>query len=162
MHIRRCNDQTVELGGIDLLCCELLRQIVVSAQVDDYPAARERLYSSPSHGREPEFDQDWKDYVEPDLRDMFRSSQEVVQAALKDFPPEKPAHSYTLHIPVKHLEAWIHVLNQARLALSARFGFTEHDMEEAIPFEGDQRALVLFQVHFYGFLQECFLRQLED
>jgi hypothetical protein len=63
---------------------------------------------------------------------------------------------------VKHLEAWIHALNQARLALSARFGFTERDMEDAIPIEGDQRALALFQVHFYGFLQECFLRQLED
>ncbi|HZJ13940.1 MAG TPA: DUF2017 family protein [Chthoniobacteraceae bacterium] len=162
MRIRRRDDQTVELSGIDLLCCELLRQIVVSGQVDDFPAARERLYSSPSHGREPEFDQDWKDYVEPDLRDMFRTSREVVQAALKNFPPKKPADSYTLNIPVKHLEAWIHALNQARLALSARFNFTEHEMEDAIPIEGDQRALALFQVHFYGFLQECFLRQLED
>jgi hypothetical protein len=162
MRIRRRDDQTVELGGLDLLCCELLRQIVGCAQVDDFPAARERLYSSPTHGREPECDEDWKNYVEPDLRDMFRSSQEVVQTALKNFPPKKSADSYTLHIPVKHLEAWIHTLNQARLALSARFGFTEHDMEDAIPIEGDQRALALFQVHFYGFLQECFLRQLED
>jgi len=162
MRIRRRDDQTVELGGIDLLCCELLRQIVVSGQVDDFPAARERLYSSPTHGREPEADQDWKNYVEPDLRDMFRTSREVVQAALKNFPPDKLADSYTLSIPIKHLEAWINALNQARLALSARYNFTEHEMEDAIPIESDQRALALFQVHFYGFLQECFLRQLED
>jgi hypothetical protein len=35
--------------------------------------------------------EDWKNYVEPDLRDMFRSAQEVVQAALKTFRPDKPA-----------------------------------------------------------------------
>jgi hypothetical protein len=162
MRIRRCDAQTVELGDLDLLCCELLEQIVVNSQVDDYPAARERIYSTPTHGREPEFDQDWKNYVEPDLRDMFRNSQEIVQSALENFPPDKTADSYALRIPIKHLEAWIHVLNQARLALAARNNFTERDMEDAIPIEGDQRALALFQVHFYGFLQECFLRQLED
>jgi hypothetical protein len=162
MRIRRRDEKTVELGGLDLLCCELLRQIVVSAQVDDFPAARERLYSSPTHGREPELDQDWKKYVEPDLRDMFRSAQEVVRAALENFPPDKAADSYTLRIPVANLEAWIHALNQARLALSARYNLTEHEMEDAIPIADNQRALALFQVHFYSLLQDCFLRQLED
>jgi len=162
MRIRRCDAQTVELGDLDSICCELLRQVVASAQVDDSAAARERIYSSPTDGREPEFDQDWKNYVEPDLRDMFRSSQEIVQTSLENFPPDKTAESYSLRIPMKHLEAWIHVLNQARLALSARYNFTERDMEDPIPIEGNQRALALFQVHFYGFLQECFLRQLED
>ncbi len=162
MRIRRCDVQTMELAELDLLSCELLHQIVVSARSDDHPAARERLYSSPTEGREPAFEQDWKNYVEPDLRDLFRTAQEVVLADLKDFPPNDPEEANTLHIPMKNLDAWIHALNQARLALSARYDFTERDMEVAMPLEGDERALALFQVHFYGFLQECFLRQLED
>lgn len=161
MLIRRLNHHTVEISGIDLLCCELFQQIVVSAQVDDHPAARERLYSSPTGGREPSFDEDWKNYVEPDLRDLFHTAQEVVAGDLEKFPPDRPADTYTLHLPVKNLEAWIHALNQARIALSARYEFTERDMETPLPLDGDHRALALFQVHLYGFMQECFLRQIE-
>jgi hypothetical protein len=35
-------------------------------------------------------------------------------------------------------------------------------MELAMPLAGDARSLALFQVHFYGFLMECFLRELES
>jgi hypothetical protein len=122
-------------------------------------AVRERLYAARLRAEQL---RNWKNYVQPDLRDLFRSSQEVVRAALEGFPPDNATENYTLRIPVKNLEAWINVLNQARLALSARHNFTEKDMEVGIPIESDTRALALFQVHFYGFLQECFLRQLED
>jgi hypothetical protein len=62
---------------------------------------------------------------------------------------------------VKHLEAWIHALNQARLALAARHEFAERELEREVPTEGGERALALFQIHFYGLLQEFFLRQLD-
>ena len=62
---------------------------------------------------------------------------------------------------MKHLEAWIHALNQARLALAARHDFSERELEREIPAEGDDRAFALFQIHFYGLLQEFFLRQLD-
>jgi hypothetical protein len=161
MRLRRIDAETMEISDLDLLGCELLQQIVVSAQVDDHPVAQERLYSSPTEAHDPAFEEDWKNYVQPDLRELFRSAQEVVTKDLKNFPAEDSGDDHILLLPVEHLEDWIHCLNQARLALSARFEFTEHDLEEPLPFHGDQRALALFQVHFYGFLQECFLRQLD-
>ena len=161
MHIRRCDRDTMELGEMDSLCCEMLRQIVPSANADDDPAVHRRLYSSPCEGREPDFEQDWKNYVEPDLRNLFRSAQEIVEGDLKDFAPAKTLEFSTLLIPVKNLEAWIHTLNQARLAISARNDFTERDMEAPVSLGGDARTLALFRIHFYGFLQECFLQQLE-
>ena len=161
MHIQRLDRDTMELGDMDFLCCEMLRQIVPGANADDHPAAHRRLYSSPSGSREPEFDQDWKNYVEPDLRNLFRSAQQIVEGDLKDFAIAEEIEDNTLRIPVKNLEAWIHTLNQARLAISARHDFSERDMDARISLDGDPRSLALFQIHFYGLLQECFLQQLE-
>ena len=160
MHIQRADRDHMELGEMDFLCAQFILQIVPSATGDD-AAAQRRLYSSPSEGREPEFEQDWKNYVEPDLRKSFRSAQEIVEGDLRRFDPGELDESSTLRIPVKNLEAWIHTLNQARLAIWARCDFTEEDMEKPVSLGGDARALALFQVHFYGFLQECFLQQLD-
>lgn len=160
MQISREDEQSVALSQLDLLCCELLHQVPLSAETDD-PSARRRLFSSPTAGAEPAFDQDWTAYVEPELRQIFQTALETVRDDLKDFPPADPTDDITLHIPVSHLEAWIHSLNQARLALAASNEFTDAEMERPIPVEGDTRALALFQVHFYGFLIECFLRELE-
>ena len=161
MHIRRCDRETMELGEMDSLCCELVRQIVPSANADDDPAVQRRIYSSPSEGREPDFEQDWKNYVEPDLRNLFRNAQEIVEGDLKDFVPAENLGFSALRIPVKNLEAWIHTLNQARLAISARHDFTERDMEAPVSLGGSARTQARFQIHFYGFLQECFLQQLD-
>lgn len=160
MQLRRLDEHTMVLKGLDILCCELLHQIAVSAEMDD-DVVQSRLFSSPTRGAEPAIEEDWEELVHPELKSTFHSALEIVKSDLADFPSPEPAETYTLYIPVKHLEAWIHSLNQARLALAARNGFTERDMERSIPTEGDTRALALFQVHFYGFLMECFLREVD-
>ena len=104
----------------------------------------------------------WRNYVEPGLRELFQSSLEIIANDLADFPGALPEEDYTLSLPLTHLEPWVHGLNQARLALAARYSFTEEEMEGRMPLDGDTRAFALFQVHFYGFLQECFLRELGD
>ena len=162
MHLHRADRQHMELGQMDFLCCQFILQIVPSASATDDPAIQHRLYSQPTGGREPEFERDWKEYVEPDLRNIFKSAQEIVEADLQNFEPADSGESSTLRIPVKNLDAWIHTLNQARLALSARYDFSEEDMEKPVALGGDARGLALFQVHFYGFVQECFLQQLEE
>jgi hypothetical protein len=158
--ISRLDEETVALSRVDLLCCELLHQIPVSAEIDDR-AVHERLFSAPTSTSEPEFEDDWQRYVRPGLRHLFQSSLQVVRGDLKGFPPAQPDENYTLRLPLQHLDAWIHSLNQARLALATRHNFTEREMESALPVAGDARSLALFQVHFYGFLMECFLRELE-
>ena len=161
MHIQRADRNHMELGEMDFLCSQFILQIVPSASATDDPAVQHRLYSSPSGGREAEFDEDWKNYVKPDLQNIFRSAQEIVEGDLKRFDPDESDESSTVRIPVKNLEAWIHTLNQARLAISARYDFSEEEMEKRVSVGGDARGLALFQVHFYGFLQECFLQQLD-
>ena len=160
MEIRRLEDGTVVLARLDSFCCDLLHQIVSSAQIDD-PAVHDRLFSSPTAGKEPQFDDEWVRYVEPELRDLFRSAADVVTADLGELSRKGVRGSRTVRIPGAHLEPWIHVLNQARLALAARHGFDEDDMQRLVPSGEDARGLALLQVHFYGLLIECFLGELE-
>jgi hypothetical protein len=158
VQISRLDEQTLLLSGLDVFCCELLRQIPPSAEVEEGDAAYSRLYPSPTAGKDRRLEEDWKDYVTPELRELFQSSMEIVREDLSTFPSDEPAMEYSLHIPVKHLKAWINAMNQARLALAARYNVTERDME-AEPQENNARALALFQIHFYGILQEYFLRE---
>lgn len=162
MTVTRIDEQTVAVSDLDLLGVELLHQIPVSAEPAESEAATERLYPSPTAGVDPSLDRDWRNYVEPGLRELFQSSLEIIANDLADFPGALPEEDYTLSLPLTHLEPWVHGLNQARLALAARYSFTEEEMEGRMPLDGDTRAFALFQVHFYGFLQECFLRELGD
>jgi hypothetical protein len=84
-----------------------------------------------------------------------------VQADLEKFSSEDADGSVSLTLPVQHLELWIHALNQARLALAARHDIAEREMD-SLPIGGDPRALTVFQIHFYGYLLERFLRELEE
>ena len=161
MRIQRLDAKTIALEEIDAMVGELLRQIPSSADPTGSEAAMERLFPSPTEGRDPGADEDWREYVEPGLRELFLDAVSVVREDLKDFPVKPSGNLRALKLPVNHLEAWIHALNQARLALVARHGFTERELEHEIPAEGGQRAFALFQIHFYGLLQEFFLRQLD-
>jgi hypothetical protein len=162
MKIHRLNAKTVALEDIDGLLAQLLRQIPASADPTGSEAAEARLFPSPTGGREPEADEDWRELIEPDLRELFRDAVGVVRDDLKKFPPSDVAAEQTLRLPVRHLEAWIHALNQARLALAARHAFSDLELERGSPIEGNERAFVLFQIHFYGLLQEFFLRQIDE
>ena len=161
MTLRRVDSDTVALGPLDPFAIDLLRQIGGCARDDD-PAARARLFPSPTNGAEQQLDRDWKSYVEPDLRRIFQSSLEVIEEDLEGRVSGSSSKGRTLQIPVAHLDAWIHGLNQARLAIVARQNFSSAELEGDMPLEGNERALALFQTHFYGFLQESFLRELGD
>ncbi|RYD71775.1 MAG: DUF2017 family protein, partial [Verrucomicrobiaceae bacterium] len=129
MDIQRIDDQTVAIEDLDLFLCELLQQIPVSADPSDNESACSRLYSSPTQGAEPEFDEEWKEYVEPEMREHFESALDVVRGDMMDFPSTEADGHQALLVPVAHLESWIHALNQARLALGARYDVTEDDMD---------------------------------
>ena len=170
---------TVVFDEIEPFFVELLRRLPVSADPASDPAARERLFSEPMTAGEDaeEFNADWREYVEPELRDLFRSAREIVQEDLGKLPPaaggsaeaaadalDPSAFAPTRHkveIPPRHLEAWLSVLNQARLVIAARRGFAEREMDEKLPFPPlSERDLDLFRVHFYDFLQQVILREM--
>jgi len=168
VEITRTDDGDLLLLHLDLFLVELLRQIPLNADPGDSDAARERLFSVPTSS-DPKANDDWKNYVHPGMRQLFETATETVKRDLETFEqmdeqqldePSARAHC-TLRIPAGHFENWLNALNQARLALAARHAFTDSDLDTDEPLSLiDQRGLSLFQIHFYGFLQECLIREL--
>jgi hypothetical protein len=61
-----------------------------------------------------------------------------------------------------HTDAWLNALNQARLAIAATYQFSDRELCDHYRSPlGSRRDLSLFQVNFYGFLQEFILREME-
>ena len=148
---------------IDPFLAELLRQIPASTNAAAVPAAERRLYTAPAGPNEKEFCAEWKVYVEPELRRLFQSATEIVEADLRQLGDcDKLVENCTLRIPRQHADAWLNALNQARLALAAKFDFTEAELSDHFRSPlGSRRDLSLFQVNFYGFLQEFILREMQ-
>jgi Domain of unknown function (DUF2017) len=163
MEICRRGD-VIEISDVDPFLAELLRQIPASTNSDDSPAAQQRLFSAPADASEKEVCQEWKIYVEPELRRLFQSAIETVAADLEQLNgKEKSVRNCTLRIPTLHADAWLNGLNQARLAIAARCNFTEGELGDQYRSPiGSRRDLSLFQVNFYGFLQEFILREMNE
>ncbi|HEV3410584.1 MAG TPA: DUF2017 family protein [Chthoniobacterales bacterium] len=163
MEIRR-QGEVLELAELDPFLAELLRQIPDSTKTEGCEAAEQRLFSSPSNESEKEMCKEWKLYVQPELRRLFQSATETVAADLRPLNGStKPFANCTLRIPIKHAEAWLNALNQARLAIAAKYGFSEAELSDHYRSPiGSRRDLGLFQVNFYGFLQEFILHELRN
>ncbi len=155
-------EEGLRLSRLDLFFVELLRQVPVSADPGDSDAARERLY--PPGSSDPEANEDWREYIHPELKEFFTTSSQVVRDDLENFEQlDETNENWAFDIPAPHFDQWLNVLNQARLSLSARFDFEEKEMNQSGPRTIETvRDLSLFQVHFYGFLQECLLRDVAD
>jgi hypothetical protein len=155
---------TLEISEIDPFLAELLRQIPTSANPEGVPAAQQRLFSLPADPeKHKELCAEWKLYVEPELRRIFESATETVEGDLRQLGENgKPFANSTLRIPMANSEAWLNALNRARLALAAKYDFTDAELCDHYRSPiGSRRDLSLFQVNFYGFLQEFILRELE-
>lgn len=163
MEIQRRKNR-IEISELDPFLAELLRQIPASANTDGVPAAEQRIFSPPMNGNEAEVCAEWKTYVEPELRRLFQTATQTVGADLEQLNGnEKSLANRTLRIPIKHADAWLSALNQARLAIAAKNNFTELELNDHLRSPiGSRRDLSLFQVNFYGFLQEFILREMDD
>ena len=102
-------------------------------------------------------------YVEPELQRLFQTATETVAADLQQLNGStKPFANCTLRIPVANAEAWLNALNQARLVIAAKYDFTEGELCDHYRSPiGSRRDLGLFQVNFYGFLQEFILQEMQ-
>jgi hypothetical protein len=158
-----CRDgDALEVSDLDPFLAELLRQIPSSTNPEGTAAAEDRLFSRPS--KEKEICAEWKSYVEPELQRLFRSATETVAADLAQLNGnEKSLRNRTLRIPFEHADAWLNALNQARLVIAAKHEFTDAELNDhdRSPI-GSRRDLSLFQVNFYGFLQEFILREMQS
>jgi hypothetical protein len=162
MEICRRKNQ-IEISELDPFLAELLRQIPSSANTEGVPAAEQRIFSLPINGKETEMCAEWKMYVEPELRRLFQTATQTVGVDLEQLNGnEQSLTNRTLRIPTKHSDAWLSALNQARLVIAAKNNFTELELSDHLRSPiGSRRDLSLFQVNFYGFLQEFILRELD-
>jgi len=152
--------ETLQISDLDPFLAELLRQIPVSTNPEGKPEAEARLFTQPSTKKE--ICAEWISYVEPELRRLFRSATETVAADLAQLNGnEKSLRNRTLRIPFEHADAWLNTLNQARLVIAAKNKFTDEELSDhdRSPI-GSRRDLSLFQINFYGFLQEFILREI--
>lgn len=162
MEIRR-KGHCIEISELDPFLAELLRQVPESTKIDGVESAQERLFSLPAPESERELCAEWKLYVEPELRRLFQSATQIVAGDLQQLNGStKPIANSTLRIPTKNSDAWLNALNQARLVIAAKYHFTEADLcDHYRSTIESRRDIGLFQVNFYGFLQEFILHEME-
>jgi len=160
VEIHFSENRLTELRDVQPFLFELLKEIVVVAGSTD-PRVEARFFPLPiADGDESGLADDWNAYVQPGLQDGFREARDVVQADLRGASAR--GDNYFLEIAFPHIEAWLSALNQARLAISEEHGFGERELSEEIPPAiGSLRDRALLQMHFYGMLQEWFVRSLE-
>jgi hypothetical protein len=168
MRMRREKSGGIALTGLEPFLVQLLREIPETG-ADSDPAVAARLLPPPAAGElKGEVEPDWDEYVRPGLRESFAEARTVVQRDLSkmkaeilpaaDAPPEP---TFRLGIPSKHFDPWLNALNQARLSIGARYHFTEEDMNDRPRFPiASERDYRLFQIDFYGYVQEMILERL--
>ncbi len=161
MEIARRKDH-LEISELDPFLAELLRQVPASARAEGDPAAEARIFSPPCSAPRDELCSEWKAYVKPELRRLFQTAIETVSLDLAQLNGnEKTFANRSLKIPENHADAWLSALNQARLVIAAKNSFTETELSDHCRSPiGSRRDLSLFQVNFYGFLQEFILREI--
>jgi hypothetical protein len=161
MEIKRAGEHLL-ISDVDPFLAELLRQIPESADPTGSETAENRLFSAPTRSAEKEICSEWKLYVEPELRRLFQSATETVAADLEQLNGKaKPFANCKLRIPLENADAWLSALNQARLVIAAKYNFTDGELCDHYRSPmGSRRDLGLFQVNFYGFLQEYILREI--
>ena len=163
MEIQRKGEH-LQISEIDPFLAELLRQIPESADPGGDRNAQSRLFSSPAAQNDPELCREWKQYVQPELRRLFQSATETVAADLQQLNgDDRPFANCTFGIPLANADAWLSTLNQARLVIASKYSFTEAELCDHYRSPmGSRRDLGLFQVNFYGFLQELILREIHE
>lgn len=122
--------------------------------------AERRFFPSPAEDADAdELRADWKAHVEPGLHEYFGSSRDTVAADLRAMSEEDEL--FTLLIPENHIDAWLNVLNQMRLALAEDFELGETLGLDEPPDLSTPRGIAILQSEVFMFMQECLVRHLE-
>lgn len=161
MRARRLDADTLEVSGLGFLEGAILWRLAAAADPRGSAAAEERLASSPTGGVQPERDEDWKEHVLPELQTLFSSAVEIVRTDLVG-SWLSPGTDASVRVPVRHVEAWLIALNQARLALAARHGLTEETMTKRPPENLEPGTIARLFVDFFGGLQQLLLEASGD
>jgi len=117
---------------------------------------------------EIDFSQDWKEYVQPGLLTLLKSCHAHVLTDLENMKREQlknlDENLVNLLIPAAHREAWLRILNVARLSLAAHHRLTEEEISGSIiPDLNTERGKILLQLQLFSLLQQVLVEmELED
>lgn len=154
MKLTATDEGALDLDEIPPFLFELLEAIAQRAGSQD-PRVENRFYPPPAE--DELLQEDWKSLVQPGLQETFLSAREIVVSDLRRVSESEVG--CRVRIPSNHMDAWLNALNQARLAIAEENRFGENDLsEDIVPDSSDPRSLALFQISFYGFLQECLVK----
>jgi hypothetical protein len=162
MFIRRSKRDLIELGEIEPIEGELLRQLPSYCDPSGDAKSEERLFSKPADPSEAQIIRDWEEFVRPEIRHLFLSARQVVEKDLEQLNSVSDSLE-ELSIPLPHGDAWLNTLNQARLVLAARYDFSEEELSShESPKTFFQRDVALMQISFYAVIQERIIDALES
>lgn len=110
---------------------------------------------------------DWEEYVVPDLADFFGEQIGVVSKALEDAEKKADGLAGELYIARDEGQAWYSVLNQARLALEGQWKLAEIEKQaeegsEEVLLKDEQRLTALMRSRLYLLLQTRLLEFVLD
>lgn len=180
MRIRLLKNGDVSLTQLNPLEAEALLSIPKNADPTDTPEAEARLFpnlvSDDSVNENPDevasMQEDWEEYVVPDLKELFDQSMQNVRANLKRLSPAPPEHLedlipqapeeeesaaaefpqgipvFKLVIPRESVEDWYRAMNQARLVMVEKTLWVEEN--------GDLHGPIIPQIQYeiYTFVQQ--------
>lgn len=166
---------TWSLSEVDKLHLELLRQAAEDANTTEFPQGRERLLPPPLQEmdaiQEPEFLEDWKEFVADEIETQFTSDVGTLLADLEDVESYTTDESgettlYQLTLPTEHGERWFSALNQARILLDLKYKFHDENDEFVadLPPEGnesldlEERLAAYLRYDFFCNIQEWLVR----
>lgn len=159
------SENRVTFRKIHPLVAELIRNIpsiVDPTHLSD--AAEGRLYPEPSTDPDNEsMRADWKAFVAPDIQAHFQSARDTVISDLRRLHLPAGKQLLEVTIPTQHVEAWLNVLNQARLALAADATYDESALEnhEDGPDLLSEEGVTTFRIHLYAAMQESLVEFLQ-
>ncbi len=165
MQFEELNEETLRIAGLTPELAAMLHEAPAIAAGRADGAAAERLFPPPSE--DGDLAGDWAEYVEPELRSLFQSTEKTMAGDLKKLRrsssrKKSEAAGLSVDFPRAHAEAWLNCLNQARLVLATRIGYTDadHDRDFSGP-PRSEREIALFHIEFFALIQEWLIQALE-
>jgi len=162
MRLERTNDGSLFLSEMPKALADFLAKIPMTIDLDALsPEAHERFFPVPSTAAGDQAAEEWKAFVEPELKARFSSARDLVTQDLKSI--DTNGKKSTLRIPPDHAEAWLIALNQARLVIGARFGYDENMLSGRGKLDPrTPEGLDLVRANFYAFLQANLLACMDE
>lgn len=162
LRVQPSGDKLIRISGIDTFLALCLHELPEILAQRDAPAARARLFPSPT-AHDKKANDDWHQLIVPELRHLFVAAGETVARDLTALEADPDAAGYfRVTFAAEHITAWMTALNQARLILGELFAITEHDMRATDLDPSDPKLLAVMKIEWLGVLLHYFVELQSD